>query len=383
MSQSNKPHRLRTNATQACTNCQTRHRRCEWLSERDICPYCRRYGLNCITTPGRRRGRRPRSPRTTEAIYSFETVVSFIGQGQMPNDQNTASINSYEPSLRITETLINQELTQITTSINPYETTTTHLGTSHTYNHISTIPSFGPTYAFIDQGQTLDDQNIAPINPYEPFFETTGTLIDHEPTSNHSHIYNHITTIPSFGTTDAFIGRQTLDDQNAVSINFYESFLGTTGAFIGQELTPNHQNTTSINTTIPSFGQGHTLDDQNTKSIINQEPTPIITLNNPYEITTTEELQFFYPNFETLHIYDYNLLRAAKATAEAFAEATVDRFIVYNRNFLLETAEAFADQGSSLDNQNTTTIFREAFIAQEQTPNNQNTASIGPCENYY
>ncbi|CAG8808281.1 1091_t:CDS:1, partial [Racocetra persica] len=177
----------------------------------------------------------PRSPRTTEAIYS---VVNF-----------------YEPSLRITE---------ITEALINQETTTTHLGTSHAYNNIAT------------------------------------TL--------------------SFGTTDAFIG--------------------TTGAFVGQELTQNNPNTI-INTTIPSYGQGQTLDYQ----------TPIITSNNPYETTTTEELQFFYPTFEPLHIYDYNLLRAAKATAEAFAEATVDRFIVYNRNLLLETAEE--------------------FIAQD------------PCENYY
>ncbi|CAG8757434.1 30850_t:CDS:1, partial [Racocetra persica] len=325
MSQSNRPQRLRTNATQACTNCQAGHRRCERLSERDVCAYCRRYGLNCITIPGMRRGRRPRSPRTTKALYSFETVVSFIGQGQMPDDQNTVSINFYEPSLRITDAFINQE------------TTTTHLGTSHTYNNIATIPSFGAINAFFDQRQTLNDQNIVLINPYDPFFETTGTLIDHEPTPNHSYIYNHITTIPSFGTTDAFIGQgQTLDDQNAASINSYESFLGTTGAFIGQELTPNHQNTISINTTIPSFGQGQTLDDQNTASIINQEPTLITTSNNLYETTTTEELQFFYPNFETLHVYDYSLLRAAEATVDS-----------YNRNFLLETAEAFADQGSS------------------------------------
>ncbi|CAG8803642.1 16845_t:CDS:1 [Racocetra persica] len=104
MSQSSRPQRL-------CTNCQTRHRRCERLSERDVCTYCRRYGLDCITTPGRRRGRRPRSPGTTEAFYSFEIVMSFVGQRQMPDDQNIESINSYEPSLRITEALINQELT--------------------------------------------------------------------------------------------------------------------------------------------------------------------------------------------------------------------------------------------------------------------------------
>ncbi|CAG8550983.1 27138_t:CDS:1, partial [Racocetra persica] len=120
---------------------------------------------------------KPRSPGTTEAPYSLETVVSFIGQGQMPDDQYTASINSYEPSLRTTKALINQEPTPITTSINLYETITSDFVTSHTYNHISTIPSFRPTNAFIGQGQTLDDQNTALISSYE---STTRTFIGHK-----------------------------------------------------------------------------------------------------------------------------------------------------------------------------------------------------------
>ncbi|CAG8521597.1 25958_t:CDS:2 [Dentiscutata erythropus] len=126
MSQSSRPQRL-------CTNCQTRHRRCERLSERDVCTYCRRYGLNCITTPGRRRRRRPRSPRTTEAFYSFEIVMSFISQRQMPDDQNIKSFIDQEPTSNH----------QNTTLINPYETTTSNFGISHAYNHITIIPSFG------------------------------------------------------------------------------------------------------------------------------------------------------------------------------------------------------------------------------------------------
>ncbi|CAG8744028.1 14120_t:CDS:2, partial [Racocetra fulgida] len=90
------------------------------------------------------------SPGTTEAPYSFKTVVPFIGQGQMPDDQYTAT-------------------TPITTSINLYETITSDFVTSHTYNHIATIPSFGTTDAFVGQGQTLYDQNTALINSYESF----------------------------------------------------------------------------------------------------------------------------------------------------------------------------------------------------------------------
>ncbi|CAG8781438.1 3217_t:CDS:2, partial [Racocetra fulgida] len=157
------------------------------------------------------------------SVEDMDLTVSLSRVEDAGEGLDGASINFHEPSL------INQG------------TTTTHLGTSHTYNNIATIPSFGTTDVFIDQGQTLNDQNTVLINPCDAFFETTGTLIDHEPTPNHSYIYNHITTIPSFGISDVFIG------------------------------------------------QGQT---------------------------------------------------AAKATAEAFAEATVDRFIVYNRNLLLETAEA-------------------------------------------
>ncbi|CAG8805830.1 30191_t:CDS:1, partial [Racocetra persica] len=79
----------------------------------------------------------------------------------MPDDQYTASINSYEPSLRTTKALINQEPTPITTSINLYETIISDFVTSHTYNHITTIPSFGTTDAFVGQEQTLYDQNTA------------------------------------------------------------------------------------------------------------------------------------------------------------------------------------------------------------------------------
>ncbi|CAG8638572.1 34533_t:CDS:1 [Gigaspora margarita] len=290
MFQPNRSQRSRTNATQACTNCQIRHQRCEKPSEGDIngtCTNCKNDHLHCENTPPKKRGRKPRSPGIIETPYSCETVVSFIGQGQMPDDQITASINYHEPFFRTTEVLINQEPTPITASINTYETAITNLGTSYTYNHIATIPSFRAIDAFTGQGQTQADQNTAPIDPYETFFETTGTLIGHEQTSNHS-----IAALPFFRTSDTFIGQgQTLDDQSTL-INSYESFFGE---LIGQESTQKHQNITPINiyettsnfgtsyaynniTTFPSFGtidaftgQVQTLDDQNTVLINSYE----------------------------------------------------------------------------------------------------------------
>ncbi|CAG8493967.1 1494_t:CDS:1 [Dentiscutata heterogama] len=142
-----------------------------------------------------------------------------------------------------------------------------------------------------------------------------------------SHIFNHITTIPSFATTESFIVQgQTLNDQNITSINSYESSFRTTEAFI------------------------------------NHEPTPTITSINPYE-----EFQSSYSNFGTLHIYN--------------------RIITTP----FEAIEAFIDQGSTLENQNTTSINSynplfptiEAFIDQEPTQNNQNITPINPYENYY
>ncbi|CAG8803678.1 17055_t:CDS:1 [Gigaspora margarita] len=361
MSQSNRPQRSSTNATQACTNCQIRHQRCEKSSEGDInstCTYCKIKNLHCENAPPKKRGRKPGSSGIIEAPYSCENVVSFIGQGQMPDDQNTVSINSHET----TEALVNQVPTPITASINPYEITTTITspGSSHTYNHIAIIPSFGVTDEFIGNVQALNEQNSTSINSHESFFEITGALSGHESTPNHYHINNHITTVPFFGISDAFTGQgqplddqdttlinsyeylfgttgefigqgQTLDDQNTMLMNSYESIFGTTGEFIGQEPAQNHQNITPINTyeattsnlgasytyndntTFPSFGtsdvfigQGQTLDDQNIASIINQVSIPINTSITPYK-TTTEEFKSFHSNFETPYIYNHIL----------------------------------------------------------------------------
>ncbi|CAG8834964.1 29082_t:CDS:1 [Gigaspora margarita] len=355
MSQSNRTQRTRTNAIQACTNCQIRHQRCEKPSEGNInstCTFCKTKNLHCENAPPKKRGRKPGSSGILEAPYSCENVVSFIGQGQMPDDQNTVSINSHEPSFITTEALVNQVPTPITASINPYEITTiTNPGSSHTY---TIIPSFGVTDAFIGQVQTLDEQNTVSINPHESFFEITGALNGHESTPNHYHI-NHINTMPFFGISDALIGQgQTLDDQNTTLINSYESLFGTTGEFIdqgqtlddqnttlmnsyesifrttgefiAQEPAQNHQNTTPINTyettistsyaynnntTFPSFGtsdvfigQGQTLDDQNTASIISQASIPITTSITTYK-ATTEEFNSLHSNFETPYICNH------------------------------------------------------------------------------
>ncbi|CAG8785097.1 9659_t:CDS:2 [Dentiscutata erythropus] len=117
MSQSNKPQRLCTNATQACKNCQIRHQR------------------------------KSRSPGATEASYSLETVVSFIGQEQMPDDQNTMSINSYEPFLRTTKAQNNDFL--IT---NPYQnimlSSTSHLNETSFVETPHNIYSYKATKTF-------------------------------------------------------------------------------------------------------------------------------------------------------------------------------------------------------------------------------------------
>lgn len=223
MSQSNRPQRLRANATQACTNCQRRHQRCERLSERVDCTFCRNYGLLCINILGRRRGRRPRSlipsSGTIEAFYFSETIEAFIGQGQMSDDQNAASVNSYDPSFRTTEVFINQEPPPITTSINPYETTIKEFQSLY-LNFLETAE------AFIGQVPTPNHQNTTQINTYEP------TTEEFQPPY-------------SFETIQSFIGQgQTPDDQNTVSINSYEPSFRTTEAFINQESIPI---TTSIN----------------------------------------------------------------------------------------------------------------------------------------
>ncbi|CAG8847650.1 43822_t:CDS:2, partial [Gigaspora margarita] len=244
----------------------------------------------------KKRGRKPESSGIIEAPYSCETVVSFIGQGQMPDDQNTTSINSHEPSFITTEALVNQAPT----------------GSSHTYNHIAIIPSFGLTDAFIGNVQMLNEQNTASVNPHESFFE---------------------------------IAEQTLDDQDPTLTNSYESLLellenllAKDKQFIGQEPAQNHQpintyETTTSNleasyaynniTNFPFFGtsdvfivQGQTLDDQNTASIINQVSIPITTSITPYK-ATTEEFESLHSNFETPYISNHILPSEA---AGAFIE---------------------------------------------------------------
>ncbi|KAF0515230.1 hypothetical protein F8M41_017348 [Gigaspora margarita] len=420
MSQPNRSQRSRTNATQACTNCQIRHQRCEKLSEGDVnstCTNCKTNHLHCENTPPKKRGRKPRPPGIIETPYSCGTVVSFIGQEQMPVDQITASINYHEPFFRTTEALINQEPTPITTSINTYEPTITNLGTSHTYNHIATIPSFRAIDAFTGQGQTQDDQNTAPIDPYENFFETTGTLIGHEQTSNYS-----IATLPFFRTSNTFIGQgQTLDEQNTTLINLYESFFGE---FIGQESTQKHQDITPINTyeatssnfgtshgynnitTFPSFGtidvftgQVQTLDDQNTalinsyesffgatREFIGQEPTQNhqnITPINIYETTTS--------NLGTSHTYNHIATIPSFRAIDAFTgqgqtlddqnTAPIDPYEtffettgtligheqisnhshIYNHITALGTSDTLIGQGQTLDDQNATLINKSFF----------------------
>ncbi|CAG8738118.1 11370_t:CDS:1, partial [Dentiscutata erythropus] len=187
----------------------------------------------------------PHINNSITTILSFGTTEPFISQVQTLGDQNIALIDPHESSFRTTESFINHEPTLITASINPYEefqSSYSNFGTSHIYNSITTIPSFRIAEAFIDQELTPNHQNTTPINIYETTAEEFQS-----PCSNFetSHIFNHIT---SFGTTELFnVQGQTLNDQNITSINPYESSFRTTEAFI------------------------------------NHEPTPIITSINPYE----------------------------------------------------------------------------------------------------
>ncbi|CAG8582732.1 1262_t:CDS:2, partial [Dentiscutata erythropus] len=65
--------------------------------------------------------------------------LAFIDQS---NHQNTTPLNTSD-------------------AIENFQSPYSYFGILHTYNHITTIPSFGTTEPFISQVQTLDDQNIA------------------------------------------------------------------------------------------------------------------------------------------------------------------------------------------------------------------------------
>ncbi|CAG8450596.1 17088_t:CDS:1 [Dentiscutata erythropus] len=166
MFQPNKPRRLRANATQTYINCQRRHQRCETPKGDITCTYCRNNSVDYEKiTPSKKRGRKSRSPGTTEAPYSFETVVSFIGQEQMPYDQNTALINSYEPSQN-NDSLI----------ITPYQNITL-FSTSYLNetSSVKTLPNIYPCKAartslnmflFVHEGPAQDN-GLLIINPYQ------------------------------------------------------------------------------------------------------------------------------------------------------------------------------------------------------------------------
>ncbi|CAG8450609.1 17089_t:CDS:2 [Dentiscutata erythropus] len=119
-------------------------------------------------TPSKKRGRKSRSPGATEASYSFKTVMSFIGQEQIPDDQNTASINSYEPSLRTTEAQNNDSLI-----INPYQnitlSSTIHLNET---SFVETPPNIYPYKAAeifpnMFPEKPAQDNDLLIINSYQ------------------------------------------------------------------------------------------------------------------------------------------------------------------------------------------------------------------------
>ncbi|CAG8599705.1 12933_t:CDS:2 [Cetraspora pellucida] len=207
MSQLNRTHKSRNHTIQACSNCQKRHRRCERSSKADKCTFCRNNELDCKnTSSGKRRGRKPRYPYgITEALYSFKTIEAFVSQGQKSDDQNTTSVNSYEPSFKTIEVFINQGPTPITTSVNPYETTVEKFQSF--YSNFSETAE-----TFIGQEPTLNHQNTTQVNIYETATEEFQSLYP-------------------FETIQSFVGQeQTHDDQNTASINSYEPSFRTTEA---------------------------------------------------------------------------------------------------------------------------------------------------------
>ncbi|KAF0515232.1 hypothetical protein F8M41_017350 [Gigaspora margarita] len=174
MSQSDRPQISRTNATQACTNCQRRRQRCEKPSEGDIignCTYCRNNNLRCENTSPKKRGRKPRSLGTAKVHSSFETVVSFIGQEQMPHDQNIVPINSYESSFKTTEAENNNSLI-----IHPYQnitfSSTSNLNETSSVEAPLNIYQYGAaetsqnSFYFVHEGSAQNNSAEASQNTY-------------------------------------------------------------------------------------------------------------------------------------------------------------------------------------------------------------------------
>ncbi|CAG8825748.1 35233_t:CDS:1 [Gigaspora margarita] len=174
MSQSDRPQISRTNTTQACTNCQRRRQRCEKLSEGDTngtCAYCRNNNFHCENTSPKKRGRKPRSPGTAKVHCSFETIVSFIGQEQMQDDQNIESINSYESSFRTAEAQNNDS-----SIINSYQNIT--LSSTINLNETSSVEAPLNIYQYgaaetsqnsfyFDHEESAQNNDPSIINPYQ------------------------------------------------------------------------------------------------------------------------------------------------------------------------------------------------------------------------
>ncbi|CAG8804488.1 14980_t:CDS:1 [Racocetra persica] len=261
MSQSNKPLRLRANATLACKNCRASHRRCEKPPKEDICTYCKNHRLHCTYTLGRKRGPKPR----------------------FPNFQSPLNIKFRE------------------TNTEEFQFSSLNFGTLHLYNDVITT-SFRTNEVFIDQEPTANNQDTIPISPYktaiEPSFGTTGAFISQGLMSNHNpnttlissyeiatkefkfsslnHPYDDAIITP-FRTTEAFINQEPVpNNQNITPINLYET--------TNKEFQSSYLNFGTTHTyTIPSFGTNEAFIEQGLM-LNNQNTTPI----NSYEIATEE-----------------------------------------------------------------------------------------------
>ncbi|CAG8577587.1 28437_t:CDS:1 [Dentiscutata erythropus] len=210
------------------------------------------------------------SPNNQNMIPSYETpytMIPFVSYFNSLNNQNTIPINSHETTTEVFQfPYLNSLNNQNMIPINSYETPYLNFETAINYHETNTevfqspylnslINSYETPYLNFE---TANNQNIIPINSHE-----TTTEVFQSPYLNSP---NNQNMIPINETTTELFQSPYLNspnNQNITPINPYEnttvnsqSFTGTyntiptfgsTEAFIDLGLTSNNQNTTSIN----------------------------------------------------------------------------------------------------------------------------------------
>ncbi|CAG8450558.1 17085_t:CDS:1, partial [Dentiscutata erythropus] len=207
--------------------------------------------FQCENIPSKKRVRKSRSPGATEALYFFKTVMLFIGQKQMPDNQNTASINSYKPSLRTTEVQNNDSLI-----INPYQNitlfSTSHLNETffvetplniYRYKAAKTFPNMFPK-------GPAQDNSLLIINRYQ---NITLSSTSHFNDSYSLNIYP-CRAVEVSQNTFLFVHEGPVQNNNPLIINPYTSlFISYSNNFFSLE-TPNPYNNTITSPNIYAYG---------------------------------------------------------------------------------------------------------------------------------